>query len=87
MSGMVSDSLHPASNAQNLLQNIVSKMNQPELTERERSYLKKIGEAGRKTMNYDLDLCRRLERAELVIDKGRRFALTKLGQKIYQEIQ
>lgn len=57
-----------------------------QLSERERKYLKKIGEAGRKTLNYDLDICRSLERAELVVDKGRRYALTHRGQELFQFI-
>lgn len=54
------------------------------LTEREVEYLKKIKEAGRSRLNYNLDLCRALESTQLIEDKGRRYSLSRLGEELVQ---
>lgn len=53
------------------------------LTERHICYIKKLAEANRKdTVVYPLDVCRELERMQIIVDKGRRFSLTNLGKEI-----
>ncbi|MBL7546191.1 MAG: gamma-glutamylcyclotransferase [Bdellovibrionaceae bacterium] len=55
------------------------------LTERQRNYIQKLGKSsGRDIVPIDLALYRELMNLELVIDKGRRIALTKLGQEVYR---
>jgi gamma-glutamylcyclotransferase (GGCT)/AIG2-like uncharacterized protein YtfP len=55
------------------------------LNERQRNYIQKLGKSsGRDTVPLDLALYRELMNLELVIDKGRRIALTKLGQEVYR---
>jgi len=55
------------------------------LSERQRSYIQKLGKSsGRDIVPIDLALYRELMNLELVIDKGRRIALTKLGQEVYR---
>ena len=54
------------------------------LNERQRNYIQKLGKSsGREIVPIDLALYRELMNLELVIDKGRRIALTKLGQEVY----
>jgi len=53
------------------------------LTERHICYIKKLAESNRKdTIVYPLDVCRELERMQIIVDKGRRFSLTNLGKEI-----
>jgi gamma-glutamylcyclotransferase (GGCT)/AIG2-like uncharacterized protein YtfP len=53
------------------------------LTERHKGYIKKLAESNRReTIVYPLDVCRDLERMQIIVDKGRRFALTNLGKEI-----
>ncbi len=53
------------------------------LTERHICYIKKLAEANRRdTIVYPLDVCRELERMQIIVDKGRRFSLTNLGKEI-----
>ncbi len=53
------------------------------LTERHICYIKKLSESNRRdTIVYPLDVCRELERMQIIVDKGRRFSLTNLGKEI-----
>lgn len=53
------------------------------LTERHKGYIKKLAESNRRdSIVYPLDVCRDLERLQIIVDKGRRFALTSLGKEI-----
>ena len=53
------------------------------LTERHICYIKKLSESSRRdTVVYPLDVCRELERMQIIVDKGRRFSLTNLGKEI-----
>ncbi len=55
------------------------------LSEKQRCYIQKLGKSsGRDIVPIDLGLYRELMNLELVIDKGRRIALTKLGQEVYR---
>jgi len=55
------------------------------LTERQKNYIQRLGQSsGRDIIPIDLSLYRELMKMELVIDKGRRIALTKLGQEVYR---
>lgn len=55
------------------------------LSEKQRNYIQKLGKSsGRDIVPIDLALYRELMNLELVIDKGRRIALTKLGQEVYR---
>lgn len=57
------------------------------LTERHKGYIKKLAESNRRdTIVYPLDVCRDLERMQIIVDKGRRFALTNLGKEIIRYI-
>lgn len=57
-----------------------------ELTEEEATYIKKLGKCtGREIVPYT-PLTRDLEKRGIVVDKGRRPALTKLGKEIFQYI-
>lgn len=54
-----------------------------ELTERQKTYIQKLSQAkGREIVPVDLSLYRELMSLELIVDKGRRLALTNLGQEI-----
>jgi gamma-glutamylcyclotransferase (GGCT)/AIG2-like uncharacterized protein YtfP len=67
-------------------QALIEKPSIPEkLNERQRNYIQKLGKSsGRDIVPIDLALYRELMNLELVIDKGRRIALTKLGQEVYR---
>jgi hypothetical protein len=53
------------------------------LTERQKTYLQKLSQAkGREIIPVDMALYRELMSLELIIDKGRRIALTRLGLEI-----
>lgn len=55
------------------------------LTERQRAYIQKLGNSsGRDIVPIDLKLYRELLNLEIVVDKGRRLALTSLGQEVYR---
>lgn len=58
------------------------------LTEKQVNYIKKLGSAsGRDIVPInDLNLYRELMKLELIVDKGRRLALSKLGQEVYRHI-
>jgi gamma-glutamylcyclotransferase (GGCT)/AIG2-like uncharacterized protein YtfP len=53
------------------------------LSERQATYIRKLGSAnGRESVRIDLELYRELIKLDLIIDKGRRIALTKLGKDV-----
>ncbi len=55
------------------------------LTDKQRNYVLKLGRAsGRDIVPIDLTLYRELLNLELVVDKGRRVALTHLGQDVFR---
>ena len=56
-----------------------------QLTERQKNYISKLGScSGREIVPIDLDLYLELIKLEIVVDKGRRLALSKLGHEIYR---
>jgi gamma-glutamylcyclotransferase (GGCT)/AIG2-like uncharacterized protein YtfP len=59
-----------------------------QLTERQRSYLLRLGNAkGREIVPIDdLSLYRELLKLDLVVDKGRRLALSSLGRDVYSHL-
>jgi gamma-glutamylcyclotransferase (GGCT)/AIG2-like uncharacterized protein YtfP len=55
------------------------------LTERQRTYVLRLGSiTGREIVPIDLPLYRELMNLELIVDKGRRLALSKLGQEVFR---
>jgi len=57
------------------------------LNPRQASYVKKLGQiTGRDVLPIDLDLYRELMKLGLIIDKGRRLALTELGKRIAAQL-
>lgn len=55
------------------------------LSERQEEYLRKLGQStGRDIVPIDLELYRQLMKLELIVDKGRRLALSKLGKEVYR---
>lgn len=55
------------------------------LTERQKQYIQRLGSSvGREIVPIDLDLYRELMNLEMIVDKGRRLALSKLGHEIYR---
>lgn len=57
--------------------------NVEDLTERQKTYIRKLSLAkGRDIVPIELDLYRELLSKQLIVDKGRRLALTRLGQEI-----
>lgn len=57
------------------------------LTELQREYVQKLGSSkGREIVPIKLDLYRQLMSLELIVDKGRRLALSKLGKDVYKYI-
>jgi gamma-glutamylcyclotransferase (GGCT)/AIG2-like uncharacterized protein YtfP len=55
------------------------------LTERQRTYVQRLGSSvGREIVPINLSLYRELMNLELIVDKGRRLALSKLGQEVYR---
>lgn len=56
-----------------------------QLTERQVTYIRKLGTVtGREVVPIDLPLYRELMNLELIVDKGRRLALSKFGQEVYR---
>lgn len=54
------------------------------LTDRQKTYVTKLGAStGRDIVPIDLVMYRELMNLELIVDKGRRLALSKLGQEVY----
>jgi len=57
------------------------------LTEKQIAYIKKLGQTkGRNSVPIDLNLYRDLVKLQLVVDKGRRLALSKLGSEIFETL-
>jgi gamma-glutamylcyclotransferase (GGCT)/AIG2-like uncharacterized protein YtfP len=55
------------------------------LTDKQRNYVRKLGQSsGRDIVPIDLNLYRELLHLDLVVDKGRRLALTTLGQEVFR---
>jgi gamma-glutamylcyclotransferase (GGCT)/AIG2-like uncharacterized protein YtfP len=58
-----------------------------QLTERQRAYIKRLGQStGREIIPIDLPLYRELMNLEMVVDKGRRLALSKTGNEVFRYI-
>ncbi len=58
-----------------------------DLTERQRSYVQRLGSSsGRDIVPINLELYRELMNKGLIVDKGRRLALTRLGLEVYKYI-
>lgn len=56
-----------------------------QLTARQRSYILRLGSStGREIVPIDINLYRELMNLELIVDKGRRLALSRLGQEVYR---
>ncbi len=65
----------------------VSHFEMPTLTEKQRLYIQKLGTTtGRKIVPIDLTLYRELMKLNLIEDKGRRVALTKLGTEVFRQL-
>lgn len=57
------------------------------LTERQRAYIQRLGAStGREIVPIDLSLYRELMNLEIIVDKGRRLALSKLGHEVYRHL-
>lgn len=57
------------------------------LTEKQIAYIKKLGQTkGRNSVPIDLNLYRDLVKLQLVVDKGRRLALSKLGSEVFEKL-
>lgn len=57
------------------------------LTEKQSTYIQKLGRStGREIVPIDLTLYRELMNLELIVDKGRRLALSKLGQEVFKHL-
>lgn len=55
------------------------------LTEKQRNYILRLGgSSGREIVPIDMGMYRELMSLELIVDKGRRLALSKLGLEIYR---
>jgi gamma-glutamylcyclotransferase (GGCT)/AIG2-like uncharacterized protein YtfP len=55
------------------------------LTEKQRTYVLRLGfSTGREIVPIDLPLYRELMNLELIVDKGRRLALSKLGHEVFR---
>lgn len=57
------------------------------LTEKQMTYIQRLGRStGREIVPIDLTLYRELMNLELIVDKGRRLALSKLGQEVFRHL-
>jgi gamma-glutamylcyclotransferase (GGCT)/AIG2-like uncharacterized protein YtfP len=55
------------------------------LSDKQSTYIRRLGAStGREIVPIDLALYRELMKLELIVDKGRRLALTKLGKEVYR---
>ncbi|MCB0386897.1 MAG: gamma-glutamylcyclotransferase [Bdellovibrionales bacterium] len=55
------------------------------LTERQTEYVRRLGSStGREIVPINLELYRELMKLDLIVDKGRRLALSKLGRDVYR---
>lgn len=58
------------------------------LTEKQKGYVVKLGKAsGRNMIPMDYTTYRELLSLEIIVDKGRRFALSKLGHEVFRYLQ
>lgn len=58
-----------------------------QLTDRQVTYIRRLGKStGREIVPIDLQLYRELMNLELIVDKGRRLALSKFGQEVYRHL-
>ena len=58
------------------------------LTDKQKTYVRKLGSSsGRDIVPINLDLYRELMNKGLIVDKGRRLALTKLGLEVYRYLE
>lgn len=56
-----------------------------QLTDKQKSYITRLAQStGREIVPIDLSLYRELMNLELIVDKGRRLALSKFGQEVYK---
>ena len=56
-----------------------------QLTERQRTYVQRLGAStGREIIPIDLGLYRELMNLEMIVDKGRRLALSKTGHEVFR---
>ncbi|MNS72308.1 hypothetical protein D3C72_1057130 [compost metagenome] len=57
------------------------------LSDKQVTYIQKLGKSsGREIIPIDLTLYRELMNLELIVDKGRRLALSKFGQEVYRHL-
>lgn len=57
------------------------------LSDRQKTYIARLGaSSGREIVPIDLQLYRELMNLELIVDKGRRLALSKLGHEVYRHL-
>lgn len=57
------------------------------LSEKQVTYIQRLGRSsGREIVPIDLTLYRELMNLELIVDKGRRLALSKLGQEVFKHL-
>lgn len=57
------------------------------LSDKQVTYIQRLGRSsGREIVPIDLTLYRELMNLELIVDKGRRLALSKLGQEVYRHL-
>jgi len=57
------------------------------LTDKQKCYISKLGSSsGREIVPIDLQLYRELMNLELIVDKGRRLALSKLGHEVFRHL-
>jgi gamma-glutamylcyclotransferase (GGCT)/AIG2-like uncharacterized protein YtfP len=57
------------------------------LSDKQKCYISKLGgSSGREIVPIDLQLYRELMNLELIVDKGRRLALSKLGHEVYRHL-
>jgi gamma-glutamylcyclotransferase (GGCT)/AIG2-like uncharacterized protein YtfP len=58
------------------------------LTERQRTYIRRLGNStGREIVPIDLPLYRELMNLEMIVDKGRRLALSKTGHEVFRYLE
>ena len=58
------------------------------LSEKQKNYVLKLGaSSGREIIPIDMNLYRELMGMELIVDKGRRLALSRLGQELYRALK
>ena len=63
------------------------RINDKKLSDKQKSYILKLGKTmGREIIPIDLPLYRELINLELIIDKGRRVALSKLGHEVFRAL-